>query len=415
MAGCLKQVKIPQGYYLKGYKVKIYPDDSQKELIDNCINANIFIYNWALEQENIQFGEWKDGKSDKRILSIYDLDAKFTELRKSLDWLQNIPHNSARSGIRRLRNAFERFFQGVCRKPRFKSKKKMTKFTYTTRADRMFFEGNLLRIEGINGGFIYTRWNSGWTKKTTPKIYNPVITKTNLGEYFVSFKIMEPIKYNYFNDNNIEPLHQTIGIDLNVKDRFVLSNGMKFRAPDISKHEKKLKRMHRKHQKDLNRYYKELERANPEEIECIQLSNRAQKRQDKIRKEYAKIHNINENFIQTTTKRIIDLHPDCIVMEHISGINMKRKKHIAKLTHYTNFYRCREVMERKAFTYNIPFILADRYYKSSQICSQCGHVQNIGSRKIYKCPSCGLEINRDLNAAINLEHYPDIISKLVGE
>ena len=64
------------------------------------------------------------------------------------------------------------------------------------------------------------------------------------------------------------------------------------------------------------------------------------------------------------------------------------------------------VMKNKCFQYNIPFILADRFYKSSQICSKCGAINPIsGNYHVYRCKECGNEMDRDLNAAKNLANY----------
>ena len=68
-------------------------------------------------------------------------------------------------------------------------------------------------------------------------------------------------------------------------------------------------------------------------------------------------------------------------------------------------YTFQEILAYKCKHHGIELIKADKYYPSSQICSNCGNRQKIGSRKTYICPVCGLRINRDINAAINLEKY----------
>ena len=67
-------------------------------------------------------------------------------------------------------------------------------------------------------------------------------------------------------------------------------------------------------------------------------------------------------------------------------------------------YKVRTIIEYKAKSNNIPVLYADREYPSSQLCSCCGHRQKIGTSRVYKCPVCGNEIDRDDNAALNLKN-----------
>ena len=71
------------------------------------------------------------------------------------------------------------------------------------------------------------------------------------------------------------------------------------------------------------------------------------------------------------------------------------------------------MLVNKALSLGIEIVHADRFYPSSQICSRCGNRRSIKlSERIYKCPVCGLEIDRDLNASTNLKHYPQFEGKL---
>ena len=65
-------------------------------------------------------------------------------------------------------------------------------------------------------------------------------------------------------------------------------------------------------------------------------------------------------------------------------------------------YETTQIIKRKLEANGVPIVYAEEGYPSSQICSNCGYIQNIGRAKIYRCPNCGLEIDRDVNAAINL-------------
>ena len=115
-----------------------------------------------------------------------------------------------------------------------------------------------------------------------------------------------------------------------------------------------------------------------------------------------KITNVVENFIQVETNKIIKMKPTAIVMEDLSVVDMDKNRKVAKIIYHDNFNRCHQVMKQKCNKYSIKFIEADSRYPSSQLCSNCGARRKIYTCKTYKCRSCGMEMDRDLNAAINL-------------
>ena len=84
-----------------------------------------------------------------------------------------------------------------------------------------------------------------------------------------------------------------------------------------------------------------------------------------------------------------------------------KNKHLSKAISEQCFYKFIEQMRYKCEMYGIEFIQVDRFYPSSKTCSNCGCIKKDLklSDRTYKCNECGLEIDRDFNAAINLERY----------
>lgn len=393
--------EIPDNMWFHGYRVRIYPTSEQKEFLDKCFDINRFIYNWTIEQYEIQLEKYNKGEAEKRCLTYHKLCPIFTKMREKNDFVLQIPFQSARGSVLRACKAYDNFFHKNARKPKFKSKKKLKKRrqSFDTRNDRMHFEDNMLKIEGLDT-LIYTKYHSGYDKRFR-KFKNSVITKDNMGNYYISFIILEPKPLDYFDKNNIKPLNRAIGIDLNVKKRFVLSTGKIYYGPDLSRELVNLETKQSRVTKDTNRR-KKMEKTNPSK-NC--QSKRANKRLRAMQKQYKRVANIKENFIQTTTKKIISMRPKAIVMEALDVNDMLKNHNIAKHTYHANFGRCAEVMRMKCNKYNIPFMFAEKGYPSSQICSSCGNIQEIKLyQKKYKCKKCGLVIDRDINAALNLEH-----------
>ena len=99
------------------------------------------------------------------------------------------------------------------------------------------------------------------------------------------------------------------------------------------------------------------------------------------------------------------MRPQSIVLENLNISGMMKNKHLAKSIAEQNLYMFRQLIEYKAGELGITVKYADRFYPISKTCSRCGHVKAELplSERTYKCPECGLIIDRDFNAARNLE------------
>lgn len=402
-----KKSKINEStQYYHGNKFLIYPTKEQKEFIDECIDVARYVYNWAIEQQEKQYKLYLDGKIEKKymLLSMYDLCKIFTEYRNLPEnsWLLKFPVGFCREAINNAVLSYLNFLDGWAKHPKFKSKK-FSKSVYHPRADRMHIrDGNKLQIEGIMS---FIKIDDRITKSNFSESHFTcqTISRDNLGNYYVSFNVIKNKPLSYFEDNNIPKMDRAIGIDLNFRKdaRVVCSDGTRFIAPNISKEEKKIKRLSRKHTIDINRH-KKLERANPDKI--IEPSKRSIKRLNQLRKYYKRISNKNNTFACTVAKRIVEKNPLAIVMEDLQIEKLKQYNFIAKYCQFNPLGILKEKIEKKCNMYNIPFILADKNYPSSHICSNCGHIKNIYNYHTYICPECGMRMDRDDNAALNLEH-----------
>lgn len=108
-----KAPEIDSKHYWKGYKIKLYPTDSQKEFIDRCIDLSRFVYNWALGKQIEIYEDYKNGKSKKRKYSNYDLDKMLSEFRNKPEnnWLLDLPLTAGRYQIRHLNEGYNLFLR----------------------------------------------------------------------------------------------------------------------------------------------------------------------------------------------------------------------------------------------------------------------------------------------------------------
>ena len=391
---------IHKDSWYHGYKFQLFPTDEQKEYLDRCIDVTRFLYNWTIEQEETQMKLFDAGKTSKISLSFPELSSKFTKLRNEndMEFLKSIPHCTEKNAVKRAHAAYENYFNHITRHPKFRHKKDYTNRSFETREGRMFFIDDKLKIEGLNT-MIQLKYHTGLDKHYR-KFKNAVIVRDVMGQYWITFCLVEPKPLEYFDNNNIKPLGRAIGIDLNNKKRFVLSTGKIFYGPDLSKETRKLARKQAKRQRDIDRR-KKMERINPL---LARRSKRARKREIQCEKQYKRISDIVETFIQETTKKIINMRPKAVVMENLPLKDILKIHVIAKNIHHADFGRSITVMKQKCNKYGIPFMQARRDFPSSQLCSKCGNRQKIGRAETYICPHCGFVEDRDINAALNLEN-----------
>ena len=389
---------------IRGYKYKIYPTEEQKSQLDKFINLYRYVYNWAINLEKESYELYKQNLTDKSFYNFFDLCQKFKEFRDQSknEWLKEIPNTTARLALRDAIQAYKSFFNKLNGFPKFKSKKKSSKF-FKTRNDRFRILGDNIKVEGINTT-IDLHFNCGFNStdidNKTIKFIQPSISKDNFGDYFVSFSIEEESKILEIEKSDV------IGIDLGIRQTFALSTGEVFTQPNekINKLEHRRRKIQRHITRDINHRLEESMHTKTK-YEDIPKSKRSIKRENRLRKIYTKIHNIKETYYHTITKQIVMRNPKAVIMETFKVKQItKNKKYMAKQLVQVSFYDITQKMKYKCQMYNIPFKQADINYPSSQICSCCGSRKRIWSKKVYKCKVCGNIIDRDINAAINLKN-----------
>ena len=216
--------------------------------------------------------------------------------------------------------------------------------------------------------------------------------------YYVSILVEE-------NDTKVsKPTNEGIGIDLGLKDFAICSNGNKFKninkTSKVKKVEKKLKREQRK----LSRKYESLKIRNKKEKGVATRQN-IQKQVVKVQKLHQRLVNIRTDYINKTISSIIKQKPSYITIEDLNIKGMMKNKHLSKAVASQKFFEFRTKLTTKCKQNNIELRVVDRFYPSSKTCSRCGEIKKDLklSDRVYKC-SCGLMIDRDLNASINLKN-----------
>jgi putative transposase len=206
------------------------------------------------------------------------------------------------------------------------------------------------------------------------------VSQTPSGKYFVSVLVETEIK-------ELSKTENKVGIDLGLKEFAICSNGYRYANPKhLRKSEKRLKKL----QKDLSR-------------KARGSQNRAKARV-KVAKLHEKIANQRKDFLHKISSQIISEN-QAIVIEDLRVSNMLKNHKLAKAISEVSWAEFRTMLEYKAEWYGREIIVARSNYASSQLCSGCGNKSSQTkdlSLRTYVCSECGLEIDRDYNASLNL-------------
>lgn len=355
----------------KAYKYRIYPNKKQKELIAKTFGCCRFVYNYFLD---LKINEYKNnGKS----LSYYDTSKLLTQLKKENDWLKEPDKYSLQKSLKDLNNAYQKFFKEHVGFPRFKSKKDRQQSYRTS-----FTNGNIQfldkHIKLPKLGLVKTR------DKQIPqgRILNATISQEPNGHYYCSLCCTD-VEIPQYQKNN-----QNIGIDLGICDFAIFSDGTKIENP----------RFYEKSEKKLAKLQRELSRK------TIGGSN-WNKARIKVANLQKHISNQKNDFLHKLTTDIVRDY-DVICIEDLDVKSMKetdsktRNKHVNDVS-WSEF---RRQLTYKSQWHGKELSVIDRYYPSSQICHMCDHKDGKKPEDIREwiCPECGSELDRDVNAAINI-------------
>lgn len=355
----------------KAYKYRIYPNKTQKILIEKTFGCVRFVYNYFL---NLQIKEYE---YNKKSLSYSETSKLLTQLKKELQWLKEPDKDSLQKSLKDLDNAYKNFFKSSFGFPKFKSKKNNHK-SYRTSCTNNNIEVLYKRIKLPKLGKVKT------LDKQVPqgRILNATISKESNGHYYCSICCTEVATTQYHKTNN------KAGIDLGICDFAIFSDGTKIENPSFyEKSEKKLAKL----QKELSR-------------KQIGSSNRNKARL-KVAKLQKHISDQRNDFLQKLTTEIVKKY-DVICIEDLKVSAMKetdsstRNKRVSDVS----WYNFRRQLEYKCQWYGKKLIVIDQYYPSSQICHVCGNRDSKKSEDIREwiCPNCGTELDRDINASINI-------------
>lgn len=374
-------------------KIRIYPDDNQLHIINNTFDVCRFIWNQSLE---LSIKSFDNGKL--RIPNYGDIVLQNSWLSKD-NKEYRFDRHSVNNVKQFLRESFSRYFDNIqkgnirMRKdgkprgfPRFKSKKycKNSYTNYHGEQTHIDFNNHLIKIPCL-----------GWVKynpreKPIPdnwKIRHITISKSNIGKYYCSICFQYSIDIDNIQKNNDLNI---LGIDYSSSSLYVDSEGNKANYP----------KYYKSNQQKLRILQKKFSRQQKGSVNRNKTLN-------KIRILHERISNQRRDFLHKLSTSITKKF-SIICVEDINMRSISQCLHLGKSTYDNGFGMFREMLSYKQERIlHHKLILVNKWFPSSKRCSKCGNIKSDLklSDRIYRCDECGLIIDRDLNAAINLKQY----------
>ncbi|GAB6152646.1 RNA-guided endonuclease TnpB family protein [Desulfosporosinus burensis] len=369
-----------------GKKVRLKPTEEQEQQLWKSAGTARWAYNWALDRQE------KNYASGGNFISDNDLRKELTQLKQTeeFSWLNEVSNNIPKQAIKDACEAYKKFFKHLAEKPTFKSRRKSKPSFYNDNL-KLKVKESIVLIEKI--GWIKTSEQLPLDQKYT----NPRISFD--GKYwYVAVGIEQ--------EQVTEQLtSEVIGIDVGVKELAVCSNGMEFKNINKSQRVKKLEKRLRRLQRKVSRKY-EMNKEGSRFVKTCNIINV----EKQIRVLHRKLKGIRSNHTHQATNAIVKTKPCKVVMETLNIKGMMKNRHLSKAIAQQKLYGFKLKLQYKCEKHSIEFVEVDKWFPSSKLCSSCGAIKKDLklSDRVYRC-ECGLVLDRDLNASINLSRYPQLV------
>jgi len=362
---------------LKAFKYRIYPNEQQQVQLAQFFGAKRWIYNHYLSLQKQRF------LAKEKHLTNFDINKLITQKKKEPDtaWLRDIDDWCLKNASEDLSNAYSQFFASIKGRrqgkkmelPRFK--KKSNQQSYRTR-------GIKLEEQGLKLPKFKSHININLHQLFTGTIKSATISKTPSGKYYVSILCETDVELMSMSGREV-------GIDMGLKDLAILSNGIKFQHPEQQL--AKTKQLLKKQQRKLSR---KTRGSKNYEQQRIQVS-----------KKYERITCIRNNYYHTISKYLVSNY-DAIYVEDLNVAGMMKNRRLSRKIQESAWSTLSSMIEYKCSWYGKTYYRINRWTPSSKTCSSCGHKLESLSLDVrnWTCPGCGIEHDRDVNAAKNIKN-----------
>lgn len=391
---------------LSAKKIRLKPTPEQEILFRKSAGVARWAYNYFLSENDRVWQEYlANGETGAKSVSEGEVRKYINNVLKKTThtWLKEVGSNVMKQAVKDANNAFQSYFKRIAEKPKYKSKHK----------NKISFYVNYESLSRKNGGFHGEKIGFVRTSEPLPKLKK--------GEKYSNPHISFDGKYWYLSvgyevsETKCELTDESIGIDLGIKDLAICSNRKTYKNINKSHEVRRLEKVLKREQRKLSRMleqnisgYKTVgAKRFPVFRKPLYECRNFQKQKKVIKLLHRRLANIRNNYLHQTTTEIVKTKPSRIVMETLNVKGMMKNKHLAKAIQKQKFYEFKRQIAYKCQKYGIALVEVPTFYPSSKTCSCCGCIRKDLklSDRIYRCNECGLVIDRDFNASVNLANY----------
>ena len=359
----------------KAYRYELDPNNIQRSSLAQHAGVARFAYNWGLEK---RITRYKNKQGDDRFTDAMKQHKLLNSLKKTeFPWMYETSKCAPQEALRDLHQAFKNFYRGLKSGkkigfPRFKKRGVRDSFRFT---GTIRFHERAIQLPRLGKIRIKEKRKSYYSGRILS-----VTVRRRANRWFVSVTVEE----NILDPQSVRGA--PVGVDLGIKALVTLSDGSIFTNPRaMGRRLRKLRQLH----KSLSR--KKKGSKNREKARLL------------LAKMYLRVFNIRQDALHKVTTYLAKSHSK-VVIENLLVSGMMRNRRLARAVADVGFYEFRRQLEYKCQWYGSELISASRTFPSSKMCSRCGHRKKelSLSEREYECEQCGLDIDRDLNAALNL-------------
>ena len=372
-AGCIhttiKGMKI-------AFKTRLFTNNKQATYMVQACGVARFTWNWALANWNLQYQEFEAGRRAQKPTGL-SLKKELNAIKQAaFPWMYQVTKYASQQPFIFLNRAWNAFFDGKRKRPHFKKKGKCRDAFYVG-GDQVKVKGRYVKVP-----------NLGYVKMAEPIPYggkiNAMTISRSADKWYVSFSI----------DVDISMLpcekQARCGVDLGIKRLATLSRG-EIRYWETPK--------------PLQQSLRKLARCQRRLAKKVKSSSGYNKLKMRIARLHKRIADIRRNTLHQLTTYLVK-HFSEIVIEDLNVKGMLSNHHLARHIADVGFYEFRRQLSYKCEFVKSALVIADRWYPSSKLCSDCkkANPDLKLSDRVFHC-SCGNHKCRDYNASINLENY----------
>ena len=385
---------------IRTLKIRLLPTPEQEQMFWNHIGAARFIYNHMLAEQI------RRREAGEKNMSEFDMNKLLTEMKQQdpYRWFFDVSARVLQRVCADLSEAYSNFFAHRTGFPKFKSKKKAKPaFPVADGVGKIWFSKTHVQIQKIGKVAYQTNYDIPLGREC--KFSNPRVQFVKAsGKWILTVGVERESQAPVLTD-------KPMGIDVGVKDLAIVAFGDEqfvFHNINKSKRVRTLERKQRHIQRAISRKY--CTNGNYNKTRQVQKYERI------LRDIHFRLTNIRSDYTHKTTHTLVSMLPQTVVMEDLNVSGMMKNRHLAKAIKDQCLYEFIRQTQYKCEERGIKFVQVSRFYPSSKTCSSCGAIKRDLklSERTFVCPECGLRIDRDYNAALNLMRYASTPERLAA-